>query len=228
MLNITNGNKHLNSHWMSKIYQRLCEQISSFNGDINMATLLKGPISSLLHSPTCISIMTTISSSVLFPSLLYRPPKRVNSLSDQWQPAQACSYWMFGRGFRISFPVCEETQIKQVLTLSHKYKLSDYKSLCYSRRHRTCCILLKLSDSGQRYWGKTSKMSTSKPNMWTKRIFNKTCYFILAAIDKGYIDGATTRLCIPAKKRAIRVMQLMVKKGWFHSDEKKETCIRRR
>lgn len=41
---------------------------------------------------------------------------------------------------------------------------------------------------------------------------------------KGYIDGATTRLCIPAKKRAIRVTQLMVKKGWFHSDEKKETC----
>lgn len=41
--------------------------------------------------------------------------------------------------------------------------------------------------------------------------------------DKGYIDGATTRLCIPAKKRAIRVMQLIVKKGWFHNDEKKET-----
>lgn len=30
---------------------------------------------------------------------------------------------------------------------------------------------------------------------------------------KGYIDGATTRLCIPAKKSAIRVIQLMVKKG---------------
>lgn len=34
-----------------------------------------------------------------------------------------------------------------------------------------------------------------------------------ATFDKGYIDGATTRLCIPAKKRAIRVMQLIVKKG---------------
>lgn len=41
---------------------------------------------------------------------------------------------------------------------------------------------------------------------------------------KGYIDGATTRLCIPAKKRAIRVIQLIVKKGWFHNEEKKETC----
>lgn len=30
---------------------------------------------------------------------------------------------------------------------------------------------------------------------------------------KGYIDGATTRLCIPAKNRAMRVMQLIVKKG---------------
>lgn len=37
------------------------------------------------------------------------------------------------------------------------------------------------------------------------------------------IDGATTRLCIPAKNKAMRVTQLIVKNGWFHKDEKKET-----
>lgn len=38
------------------------------------------------------------------------------------------------------------------------------------------------------------------------------------------MDGATTRLWIPAKKRPMRVMQLIVKNGWFHKDDKKETC----
>ena len=42
---------------------------------------------------------------------------------------------------------------------------------------------------------------------------------------EGYIDGATTRLCIPAKNSAMSVIQLMVKKGWFQRDEKKETCM---
>lgn len=41
---------------------------------------------------------------------------------------------------------------------------------------------------------------------------------------EGYIDGATTLLCMPAKNRPIRVMQLMVKNGWFHSDVRKDTC----
>lgn len=44
MLNIGKRNKHLNSHCMSKIYQRLCEQISSFNSDQH-SELLKGPTS---------------------------------------------------------------------------------------------------------------------------------------------------------------------------------------
>lgn len=43
---------------------------------------------------------------------------------------------------------------------------------------------------------------------------------------KGYIDGATTLLCIPAKNKPIRVIQLMVKNGWFHNDVKKDTCKR--
>lgn len=42
-------------------------------------------------------------------------------------------------------------------------------------------------------------------------------------VIKGYIDGATTLLCIPAKKSPIKVMQLIVKKGWFHSDVKNDT-----
>lgn len=40
------------------------------------------------------------------------------------------------------------------------------------------------------------------------------------------IDGATTLLCIPAKNKPIRVIQLMVKNGWFHNDVKKDTfCV---
>ena len=34
-----------------------------------------------------------------------------------------------------------------------------------------------------------------------------------AELTEGYIDGATTRLCIPAKNSAMSVIQLMVKKG---------------
>lgn len=40
---------------------------------------------------------------------------------------------------------------------------------------------------------------------------------------KGYIDGATTLLCIPAKNNPIRVIQLIVKNGWFQSDVKNDT-----
>lgn len=40
------------------------------------------------------------------------------------------------------------------------------------------------------------------------------------------IDGATTLLCIPAKNKPIRVMQLIVKNGWFQSDVKNDTfCV---
>lgn len=40
------------------------------------------------------------------------------------------------------------------------------------------------------------------------------------------IDGATTLLCIPAKNKPIRVIQLIVKNGWFHSDVRKDTfCV---
>lgn len=40
------------------------------------------------------------------------------------------------------------------------------------------------------------------------------------------IDGATTLLCIPAKNKPIRVIQLIVKNGWFHNDVKKDTfCV---
>lgn len=37
------------------------------------------------------------------------------------------------------------------------------------------------------------------------------------------IDGATTLLCIPAKNKPIRVIQLIVKNGWFQSDVKNDT-----
>lgn len=40
------------------------------------------------------------------------------------------------------------------------------------------------------------------------------------------MEGATTRLWMPAKKRPMRVMQLRVKNGWFHSDVRKDTfCV---
>lgn len=40
------------------------------------------------------------------------------------------------------------------------------------------------------------------------------------------IDGATTLLCIPAKNKPIRVIQLIVKNGWFQSDVKNDTfCV---
>lgn len=40
------------------------------------------------------------------------------------------------------------------------------------------------------------------------------------------IDGATTLLCMPAKNKPIRVIQLIVKNGWFHKDVKKDTfCV---
>lgn len=35
----------------------------------------------------------------------------------------------------------------------------------------------------------------------------------LTNMIKGYIDGATTLLCIPAKNKPIRVIQLIVKNG---------------
>ena len=57
--------------------------------------------------------------------------------------------------------------------------------------------------------GADSEMKSAE--MWAER-------------TEGYIDGATTRLCIPAKNSAMSVIQLMVKKGWFQRDEKKETC----
>lgn len=111
----------------------------------------------------------------------------------------------------------------------------------HSHRRRTCCIQLKLSDIGQQYWrGPKVKEGNQKQSIrqfqwfwlllqsrmgWLALVLTKhaMCYFLLRVQYKGYIEGATTRLCIPAKKRAIRVMQLMVKKGWFHNDEKKET-----
>lgn len=40
---------------------------------------------------------------------------------------------------------------------------------------------------------------------------------------EGYIDGATTLLWIPAKNKPIRVIQLIVKNGWFQSDVKNDT-----
>lgn len=40
------------------------------------------------------------------------------------------------------------------------------------------------------------------------------------------MEGATTLLWIPAKNRPMRVMQLMVKNGWFHKDVRKDTfCV---
>lgn len=47
--------------------------------------------------------------------------------------------------------------------------------------------------------------------------------FKLTNMIEGYIDGATTLLCIPAKNKPIRVIQLMVKNGWFQSDVKNDT-----
>ena len=49
---------------------------------------------------------------------------------------------------------------------------------------------------------------------------------MLAQFDIEQIDGATTFLCIPVKNKPIRVIQLMVRNGWFHKDVKKDTfCI---
>lgn len=110
----------------------------------------------------------TISASVLLPSC--RPDHLEDSkhwvisgyqqspgaLSDH--PSQAPGYWMFGRGLRISFPVCKKTEIGPGLTIwqktnPKKLQLTTSQRFVNSHRHRTCCILLKLSDSGQQYWG---------------------------------------------------------------------------
>lgn len=79
---------------------------------------------------------------------------------------EARGYWMFGRGLRISFPVCKIMEIRRVLTVLHKmsgqeYNEAGYKRIMNSHRHRTCCILLKPSDSGQQYW-RMSRMWTGK------------------------------------------------------------------
>lgn len=41
---------------------------------------------------------------------------------------------------------------------------------------------------------------------------------------KGYIAGATTRRCTPARNKTIRMKQLRANIGWLYKDFKKETC----
>lgn len=36
--------------------------------------------------------------------------KKAINKDEAWQNPGACGHWMFGRGFRISFPVCEKTR----------------------------------------------------------------------------------------------------------------------
>lgn len=43
---------------------------------------------------------------------------------------------------------------------------------------------------------------------------------------KGYIDGATTLLCIPHRNSATRDKQVTVKNGWLNSDWVNGTCKR--
>lgn len=60
---------------------------------------------------------------------------------------------------------------------------------------------------------KNVKKPTKNPPILFNSKQNELFHIIFTEAEKGYIEGATTRLCIPAKKSAIRVMQLMVKKG---------------
>lgn len=176
MLNIRNRDQHIWTHtqWVKYISKTYVSRSAASTSKL----LKKRPRSFLLPSSKSISIMLTKSALVTVPlsstpitqrtqdtgwSISGFFSQRPDTLSDHHTHTQACGYWIFGRGLRISFPVSSQDMLYSAKTVRQR-----------------------------------------------------------AAI----IDGATTRLCIPAKKRAMRVMQLMVKKGWFHSDEKKETfCV---
>lgn len=74
-------------------------------------------------------------------------------------------------------------------------------------------------------WSEEPCLSTLKISV----CLNVICYIIhchseKASQQKGYIDGATTLLWIPNRKRRTRRIQLMVKKGWFKRDCGSDIC----
>jgi len=40
---------------------------------------------------------------------------------------------------------------------------------------------------------------------------------------KGYIEGMTTRLCMPSRNNMSRTMQLTVNNGWLNNESVKDT-----
>lgn len=82
---------------------------------------------------------------------------------------------------------------------------------------------------GYIFWNYNGEFSSSKfgtkKHLADRRIpnINYPMYMIIPAQNEGYIDGATTRLCMPTQNKMSKSRQLTVKKGWFHKDCMNET-----
>lgn len=81
---------------------------------------------------------------------------------------------MFGRGFRISFPVCKNTEIRLVFTFDKKYRLSEQttghniKEICWLTSSQDMLYSAKtVRQRAAILKGQRSKTLTGKPEAWT-------------------------------------------------------------